>query len=515
MSSADRPRPGHDSSPDPDTRHDQSDLIGGAPGTAPLSERGPDTADAEQHAPDASARTTTAPTVSLNGVPEVAGAPVPHVVVVGGGFAGANTVRQLRNVPVKVTLIDRNLYKTFQPLLYQVASAGLNPGDVTMFLRGLRLKQPNMRFRQGTLNGVDTDAKVITLEDGTRMRYDHLVLAAGAETNFFGTPGAREHAMPMYTREQALAIRDRIFEELERSTREESDDRLCITIVGGGPTGVEIAGALADFIEQDLDVLYPELPRGLVEISVVQRSEILKEFRPSFRKYAKRELEDRNVVVRLGHGVTEVGEDWVELDDGERYESDITIWGAGVGVADQVEQWGLPQSKRGRILTDEHCRVRGLEGVYAAGDIASLPKELPQLAQPAKQTGEHVAAVIANAVLGTRVKKFRYRNLGIMATIGRHAAIAEIPKFPDFSGSIGWVMWIAVHIRAMIGHRNRRAVAMNLVSLYLGFQHSHQPNPIVGDVRVAFPPKPRRRSRTARRADRPHEDENRLHGEEG
>lgn len=449
-------------------------------------------------------------------IPAPDGASWPHVVIIGGGFAGANAVLGLRRTRARVTLIDRNVYKTFQPLLYQVATAGLNPGDVTMVLRSLSLTVPNMRYRQGEVVGVDPERKIVRMDGGdsdpVEIPYDYLVLAGGATTTFFGTPGAQEHAMPMYTRSQAIAIRDRIFSELERASRESAQsqltdpalpagesrpgrgplsrgaenasvDRLHVSIVGGGPTGVEIAGALADFREQELDILYPEMDPGTLQITLIQRGrDLIKEFRPTFREYAARELRKRGVTLSLGHGVKSVGYDYVELDDGSILESDITIWAAGVAVPDRVREWGFPQDKHGRLDVDEYLQVKGFPGVYAAGDIAGGDDALPQLAQPAIQEGAWAARSIHADIHGTERKPFRYLNLGTMATIGRHAAIAEIPKVPDLTGTVGWFAWMGVHVGKLIGHRNQRAVAMNLLSLYGGTRNTHQPNPVVGEV---------------------------------
>lgn len=425
-------------------------------------------------------------------VPAKDGGSWPHVVIIGGGFAGANAVLGLADSRVRVTLIDRNVYKTFQPLLYQVATAGLNPGDVTMFLRGLSLKVPNMRYRQGEVIGVDPDQKVVTVDEGQRgekrLRYDYLVLANGATTTYFGTPGAEEHAMPMYTRSQAIAIRDRVFSELERASRARDGDVLHVSVVGGGPTGVEIAGALADFRKQELDILYPELDPGTLNIRLVQRGgELIKEFREEFREYAAHELEDRGVHLCLGHGVKSVGYDYVTLDDDTVLESDITIWAAGVAVADVVKTWGLPQDKRGRLDVDENLEVKGFPGVFAAGDVAGGDGSLPQLAQPAIQAGRAVARAIAAEVDGKAKKPFHYVDLGTMATIGRHAAITEMPELPGvgsigLNGTVGWFAWLGVHVTKLLGHRNQRAVAMNLLSLYGGTRATHQPNPVVGEV---------------------------------
>ncbi|PWH06340.1 NAD(P)/FAD-dependent oxidoreductase [Brachybacterium endophyticum] len=425
-------------------------------------------------------------------VPAKDGADWPHVIIIGGGFAGANAVLGLRDTRVRVTLIDRNVYKTFQPLLYQVATAGLNPGDVTMFLRGLSLNVPNMRYRQGEVVEVDPDEKVVKLDSGAdspeNLSYDYLILANGATTTYFGTPGAEEHAMPMYTRSQAIAIRDRVFSELERTSRIEDTDRVHVSIVGGGPTGVEIAGALADFRMQELDILYPEMDPGTLQITLLQRGgELIKEFREEFREYAAQELEARGVELRLGHGVKSVGYDFVELDDGSILESDITVWAAGVAVAETVNNWGLPQDKRGRLEVDENLQVKGFPGVYAAGDVAGGEHGLPQLAQPAIQAGRAAARMVDADVSGRAKKPFHYTDLGTMATIGRRAAITELPDLPmcgsiGLSGTVGWFAWLGVHVTKLLGHRNQRAVSMNLLSLYAGTRNTHQPNPVVGEV---------------------------------
>lgn len=432
-------------------------------------------------------------------IPSADGHTWPHVVVVGGGFAGANAIAELAKARVRVTLIDRNVYKVFQPLLYQVATAGLNPGDVTLFLRGLQLKAPNMRFRQGTVTGVNTVDQIVSLADGGSLKYDYLLLANGATTNFFGTEGAEEFAMPMYTRSQALAIRDRIFAELERSSQLSAEtatnERLTISIVGGGPTGVEIAGALADFRINELDVLYPEVDPGTLEISLIQRgTDLLKGFHKENREYAAKELRDRGVTLVLGQGVEEVGYDYVRLADGTLVESDITIWAAGVGVEHCVNQWGVPQAKNGRIEVDDSLKVKGLDNVWAAGDVAGQDTQLPQIAQPAIQTGIHAAQAIRATVEGRLEdarKGFSYTNLGEMATIGRSAAIAQMPGGIMLRGSVGWFAWLGVHVAKLIGTRNRRSVAANLLYLYNGTGVSRTPNPVVGEVnsnkaRIAF-----------------------------
>lgn len=414
-------------------------------------------------------------------------ATLPHVVIVGGGFAGTNAARALKDAGVRITLVDRNVFKTFQPLLYQVATGGLNPGDVTLFLRSLVREIPNLRVRQAEVVGMDHRTKSITVEQGepepVTLDYDYLIIANGLTTNFFGTAGAAEHAMPMYTRQHATAIRDRIFAELERTNRSNHDDHLVVSVVGGGATGVEIAGALADFRREDLTVMYPELSEEVLHIRVLQRgTDLLKHLGQEVRDYAADALRERQVELTLGQGVQEVGYDWVTLADGTQLESDITIWAAGVGADDQVKSWNLPLTERGMISVEDSLAVSGLTGVYAAGDIAGLSKDVPQQAQPAIQTGTHAARMILAELAGEPRSAFKYRNLGEAATIGRRDAVVSLPNGKNITGTAGWLGWLTVHVAKLMGKRNRRAVAVNLFSLYAARRSSHTPNPVTGDV---------------------------------
>ena len=322
----------------------------------------------------------------LAGHPE----PLPHVVVVGGGFAGMAAVKALKDAPVRITLIDRRVYNTFQPLLYQVATGGLNPGDVTYFLRGLRLHQKNVHVVHEHLVEADHEAKKIRLLNDHWISYDYLVVTAGVTTNFFDTPGAKEYAFPMYSRSQALQIRDNLFIRLEKAAKSKRlDDGLRVVVVGAGATGVEVAGALAELRTAGLAPAYPEIHGDAFEVKVVQRGgEILKSFAPELRSYAAKELRHRGVSLHLGAGVAAVEREAVVLTDGTRIHADLTVWSAGVRPHEEVAGWGLPQDDHGRIRIGDDMQVEGLPGVFAAGDVAVSPVG-PAAARPARHPGRH------------------------------------------------------------------------------------------------------------------------------
>ncbi|HET8588935.1 MAG TPA: NAD(P)/FAD-dependent oxidoreductase [Nakamurella sp.] len=416
-----------------------------------------------------------------------AGGRRPHVVIVGGGFAGLTAARALRAAPVEVTLVDRHTYNVFQPLLYQVATAGLNPGDVTYFLRAARMRQRNLRVRQGEVVGIDPAERSVTFADGWCVGYDYLVLASGAATNYFGTPGAERHALAIYTRAQALAVRDDIFTRLEHAAASSSSPDLAIAVVGAGPTGVEMAGALAEWRNTAMAVVYPELDVHRTQIVLLEMgNEVLASFAPPLRRYAARALRERGVELRLGTAVAEVRPDGVQLASGEFLPAGVVVWAAGVRVPEIVSTWGVPQGRSGRIQVQGDLRVPGYDTVFAAGDVAIGPDELPQLAQPAIQSGRHAGRQIANLVAGRPVQRFRYHDKGTLATIGRRAAVAEIelPVGPSLrlTGTPAWFVWLYVHIVMLLGNRNRLATLVNLTTKY--FAPSRRSNPIVGDVPI-------------------------------
>jgi NADH dehydrogenase len=415
----------------------------------------------------------------------------PHVVVVGGGFGGIAAVRKLKRANVDVTLIDRHTYNTFQPLLYQVATASLNPGDVTWFLRAIRAKQKNVRFIKGTVLTMDHLNKTLGLESGLTVSYDHLIIASGVTTNFFGVPGAEEFAMPLYKRSQALAVRDRMFAALENAVINRTEEDLRIVVVGGGATGVETAGAFAELRNNDMPTTYPELDRKRIHITLVEMGPyVLAPFHENLREYARKALEKRDVDLRLETTVKEVRSDGVVIAKGDKEEflqAGIVVWASGVTAHSTLKDWNLPQGRGGRVMTGAHWDVDGLKDVYAVGDVAISPDPLPQLAQPAIQAGKHVAKLIDRAQDGKDMKSFKYRDKGTMATIGRASAIAQIKGLPRLTGFPAWFIWVALHIATLLGNRNRFATMINLTAKYLAWG-SH--NAIVGETPLVIAENP-------------------------
>jgi NADH:ubiquinone reductase (H+-translocating) len=417
----------------------------------------------------------------------VSDATVPHVIIVGGGFAGIAALRALRGAPVTVTLIDRHIYSTFQPLLYQVATGGLNPGDVTYFLRSLRRDQPNATFRHGLLTRIHADERTIEFHDGELLPYDYLVIAVGVGVDFFGTPGAAEHTKAMYSRSQAMRIRDELFTQMEKAAAGEGTDEVRVVIAGGGATGVEMAGSLAELRDQALRDAYPEIRADSVTITLVHRGEeLLKPFAGRLRRYAAKALKKRNVVLRLGAGVAEVTPTGVVLSTGETIPAEIVIWATGVTAHAEVGGWSVPQGHAGRIQVGDDLAVTGLERIYAAGDIAVSPADLPQLAQPAIQGGTHVGRQILRHIAGLASEPFEYHDKGTMATIGRNAAVVELPNGVTMTGRPAWLIWVGIHIASLLGNGNRVTTLARFFIHYGRFWYARSV-PIVGEVRPVRP----------------------------
>jgi NADH dehydrogenase len=408
---------------------------------------------------------------------------MPHVVVVGAGFAGVSAVSELSKEGFRVTLIDRHPYNTFQPLLYQVATGGLNAGDVTYSLRYFAAKHEGVRFRRASVVGIDKEAQEVLCDDGVKVAYDYLVIGNGITTNHFGIPGAAEYTMSMYTRADALKVRDTIFGSLEiiAGTSDPNTGGFTVVVVGGGATGVEMAGQLAELKTESLPSTYPELNPALVHVVLVEMGEfLLAPFDDSLRKYALRELIKRGVDVRLKTALSEVHADHVDFKDGSSMPVDLVIWAAGVSGNPKVRDWGIPIGRAGRIEVNGDTRVVGEEKIFAIGDSSVIvDNPLPQLAQPAIQMGKHAAKQIARLYRGLETETFSYFDKGTMATIGRGDAVLQMPFGLKMKGVLAWLGWIALHLVFLLGGRNRIQTLVNLGSRYAGPRRS---NAIVGDV---------------------------------
>jgi NADH:ubiquinone reductase (H+-translocating) len=391
-----------------------------------------------------------------------------RVVVAGAGFGGLAAVRQLARAGTQTTLIDRNIYATFQPLLYEVATAGLTSSDVAFPARSVSQRY-HAAFRHGELASIDPAARQITLADGGRFGYDYLILATGVAAAYHGVPGAAEYSLGLYTRADAIALRDRIMTGLERLSLTGHDSDVAVTVIGGGATGVELAGSMADLRNIALAASYPEIDRARVHISLVERAPALLEpFHPALREYTRRQLVKRGVDVRLGTAIAEITPGQVVLADGNVLASDITVWAAGVAAPEAVSGWGLPQAAGGRILTGPDLRVIGQDRIFAVGDIALIEDQpLPQLAQPALQMGRHAASQIRRLAAGQPVLPFRYHDKGIMATIGYRSAVVELPRHLRIHGTLAWLAWLALHLITLLGGRNRISALVNMSWRYL------------------------------------------------
>jgi NADH dehydrogenase len=396
----------------------------------------------------------------------------PHVVIVGAGFGGLAVARGLDKLPVEVTLIDRQNFTTFQPLLYQVATSGLNAADVAHPIRGLFHRQRNLRVRLGEVVGVDWDRRVVELADvpDGEVPFDHLVLAVGAVATYFGVPGAAEHATPLYTLDDAVSVRNHVLERFEAADADPDlidDGELNFVVVGGGPTGVETAGALAELFSVVLRRDYPTLGVGRARVVLLEaRDALLAPFHPSSQRAALDTLRARQVEVRLDETVDEVTADHVRFASGEVLPTRTVIWAAGVRAHPLAEALSLPVTRAGRVEVADDLTVVARDGVWAVGDVAAPADHrsdgpLPQLAPVAMQSGAHVARQIGRELEGKPTQPFRFRDKGTMATIGRRSAVAELPGHIRLRGTPAWFAWLGLHLLYVAGLRNRLSVLLN------------------------------------------------------
>ena len=406
-------------------------------------------------------------------------AALPQVVIIGGGFAGLDAARRLRKVPCEVTIVDRHNHHVFQPLLYQVATAGLSPGDIASPIRWILRKQPRLRVLLANVDRIDTAARQLVLDRGERLPYDYLIVAAGATHSYFGHDEWSAIAPGLKTLDDALALRRRVllaFEEAERET-DPARQRFLLTfvLIGGGPTGVELAGALAEIARQALKEEFDAVDPASARILLLEAGpSIMPAFPESLRDSARRALQRLGVDVREGRAVTNVERGAVSIGD-ERIEAHTIVWAAGVAAESIARDLSQALDRAGRVIVNADLSVPGHAGVFVAGDLASFShqtgKPLPGVAQVAKQQGAHAAANIGRLIAGQPTRPFHYYDPGNMATIGRNAAIADF-GFLRVSGYLGWLLWLFVHITFLIGFRNRASVLLQWAAAYLTYQRS-------------------------------------------
>ena len=405
----------------------------------------------------------------------------PHVVICGAGFGGLSAIERLTRAGMRVTLVDDHLYSTFQPLLYQVATAGLNPGDVAYPAGGFAGRYGAV-FRRGELAAIDPASRRIKLGNGLELGYDYLILATGVSASHYGIDGAAEHTLGLYTRRDAIVLRNHLMAGFERLSV--GDGELTVTVVGGGATGVELAGTLAELRRTVLRATYPDVDPSRVHVRLIEMAPaLLGPFHPELREYARVQLVKRGVEVRLNTRIAEVTAEHVMLADVEKLHSDITVWAAGVAAAEAVAGWGLPQGKGGRIVIGPDLRVQGQDRIFAAGDIAVNPDDpTPQLAQPALQMGRHAAAQIVRLQRQLPTEPFAYHDKGLMATIGRRSAVVQLAgrlRWLRLRGTLAWLAWFALHLVYLLGGRNRVSTLVNLGFRYVAWGHGGAV--IVGD----------------------------------
>ncbi|MEV4112279.1 NAD(P)/FAD-dependent oxidoreductase [Nonomuraea sp. NPDC049695] len=396
----------------------------------------------------------------------------PRVVVVGAGFAGLAATKELAKAGALVTLIDRNPYATFQPLLYQVATAAMSSADVSYPVRTFAAKWPNVRARRAAVTKILPAERRVELDDGSGVEYDYLVLGTGVTTNWLGIEGAQENALPIYSLSDAATLRRRFQHYLE-DTAAGRRKSVHVVVVGAGATGVEMAGTLAELRRRTLPLTHPEIKPDQTSVTLVERFDyVLAPYKARLRDAAARALRRRGVRLRLGSTVASVEPDAVVLSDGTRLPSDVTVWALGVTAPQQVGDWGLPQGKGGRIKVTEALNVPEHPEIFVAGDLAGPPNPLPQLAQPAMQMGEHVATQILAAAQGRPLKAFSYRDPGIMATVGKSEAVLQLSNGLTMRGLPAWLVWIFIHVAYLLGGRNRVTVLLNFFWRYFGPRRS-------------------------------------------
>ena len=404
---------------------------------------------------------------------------LPHLLVIGGGFAGLWATRALAKAPLRITLLDRSNHHLFQPLLYQVATAGLSAPDIAAPLRHILRRQRNVEVRLGEAVSIDAAGRRTTLADGSVLDFDYLLLASGATHAYFGNDAWAEHAPGLKSLDDALRLRRQLLLAFERA--EACDDPaeraawLSFAIVGGGPTGVELAGTLAEIARHTLKDEFRRIDPASARVRLVEAGpRVLASFPEALSAKARRQLERLGVEVSTGVPVTAIDEGGYRL--GEDYVPARTVvWAAGVAASPLARSLGVPLDRAGRVPVEPDLGVPGQPHVFVAGDLAAVKREdggaVPGVAPAAKQMGRHVAASIRARLRSVDARPFRYRDFGNLATIGRMAAVVDLHGF-KLSGLLAWWFWLAAHVFFLIGFRNRLVVLLNWAWAYWSYQRA-------------------------------------------
>ena len=402
----------------------------------------------------------------------------PRVVIIGGGFGGLSAARTLADAPVDVLLIDRNNHHVFSPLLYQVATAGLSPGDIAAPIRWILRRQPNLKVWLAEALAVDAAERRVRLADGV-VDYDYLIIAAGGEPTYFGHDDWRRVAQGLKTMEDALEVRRRVLVAFERAERERDRARqrrqLTFVVIGGGPTGVELAGALAEIsrhaLANDFRTIDPESARIIL---IEAGPDVLPSYPPPLKDFARRALERLGVTVWTGTSVTDIRDSAVVLG-GETIEAGTIIWAAGIAGVPLGRTLGVPIDRAGRVHVEPDLTVPGDPHVYVVGDLATLAapdgKPFPGVIQVALQQARCAAENILHTIKGETRQPFVYRDLGTMATIGRNSAVCDL-GWLRLKGHLAWWFWLLLHIFKLIGFRNRLSVMTQWAFSYMTYQRS-------------------------------------------
>ncbi len=411
-----------------------------------------------------------------------------EVVIVGAGFAGLEAARTLAGTSVHVTIVDKHNFHTFLPLLYQVATAGLEPADVAYPVRTIFGSAPNVTFRHGWVVDIDDNLRSVTLKSGDTLHFDHLIVAGGATAAFYGVSGAADRSFPLYTLSDSRRLRNHLLLTLEAAdvAGPLSDAPLTFVVVGGGPTGVETAGAIVELLDICVRRDRLRLNMDVTRVVLVEGGpRLLSSFPTSAGDYAARTLTSKGVELLFNTSVDAVEHDAVLLSSGERLATTTVVWAAGVTAAGTLADLTGTTVGSGRVRVDGDLRVHALTNVWAVGDGAAVPtgrgdEVCPQLAQVAIQSGRHCARQILATVEGRSTSNFRYRDKGIMATIGRRSAVAQLNSGLVLKGTVGWIAWMSLHLYFLVGFRNRLRVFINWTWRY--FDWPSGPRLIVSDV---------------------------------